>query len=238
MPTTCSGCGNEYTRVAQHWQLSSCEPAELSDDQLEILTGLLMGDGTIGSGSSESIRIEANMTNEQYLEYLDRQFPLYGNGVMLKNTSEENVQRDRESGFNESADPSNYSDTYTWRTMVCPVFDRFQSWYGSKGKQWPDDLELTPIVLKHWYCCDGYRHDSESHDNITISMNNERRRRDSIEKLFENANLPVPTWQINDRGDFVDCVARFTKPQSIELWKYMGEPLPGFEYKWSTSDRS
>jgi len=234
MSNICPDCGGTYQRIAQHWSLSSCQSPELSDEQYEILVGLLMGDGTVGFSTKGTPRIEVNMITEEYLHHLDSKFPVYGKGVRLVNSAEENARRDRESGFNPSADLSNYSNTYRWSTMMSDVFSDFGDWYSSGEKVWPSDISLTPMTLKHLYCCDGYYRNTDTHDYITIAMNNERGNLSKVEQMFADSGLPAPTWQNYDNGDRNDCTARFTKSQSLTLWEYMGEPLPGFEYKWPT----
>lgn len=237
MSNICNDCGDEYQRIGQHWAMSSCEPLQLSDEQKQIVTGLMMGDGTISRSNKGTCRIEANMISKEYLEYLDSQFPLYGSGVRLVNSAEENAKRDRESGFNPSAEADDYSDTYRWTTVTSTTFDAFGDWYDSGEKVWPSDIELTPTVLKHLYCGDGYYRDDDRHDNITISMNNEKGAKEKVAQMFEDADLPVPRWvEYSERGRD-DCTARFSKDESTELLEYMGEPLPGFEYKWPTSFR-
>jgi hypothetical protein len=231
MSYECPDCGDEFSRLGQHWAMGLCQPPELSDYQKEVLTGLLMGDGTVSQSAKGTVRIEANMVSDKYLMYLDDQFPVYGRGVRRVYTAEENAKRDRESGFNETATSDNYSDTYRWSTMMAPVFNEYADWYESGKKVWPN-TEFTSTILKHLYCCDGYRHDSSSHDNIIISMNNEVSNTEKVESMFSRAGLPVPSWQIYEKNGRTDCSARFTKDESQQLWEYMGEPLPGFEYKW------
>lgn len=231
MSYECYDCGETYQRIGQHWALGSCEPPDLSDKQTEILVGLMMGDGTINRSSKGTIRIEANMTESEYLYYLDSKFPHLSAGVHCVNTADENARRDRESGFNPSAKADDYSNTYRWKTVTALTFNMFDNWYDSGEKVWPE-RPFTPTSLKHLYCCDGYRHTSGSHDNITISMDNEIGESQKVDRMFEDAGLPTPSWQIYDTGDRTDCTARFTKDDSLTLWNYMGESLPGFSYKW------
>lgn len=237
MSYICHDCGNEYQRIGQHWSLSSCQYPDLSVEQEEALVGLMMGDGTLAHSDKGTPRIQANMTNVEYLQYLDTLFPLLSSGVRQVNTAEENARRDKETGFNPSASADNYSDTYRWSTVTAETFDMFTDWYVSGEKVWPERA-FTPTSLKHLYCCDGYRHDSQSHDNITISMNNESDSTEKVEQMFVSADLPNPSWQVYDKNGRTDVTARFTKSDSEHLWDYMGEPLPGFEYKWPTSSQT
>lgn len=68
-------------------------------------------------------------------------------------------------------------------------------------------------------------------------MSNEFEHTDKIDVIFGNVGLPSPNnYVMYERKDgSIDCTAHFTVDQSEELWDYMGEPVPGFEYKWPES---
>ena len=57
---------------------------------------------------------------------------------------------------------------------------------------------------------------------------------EKVEKMFERAYLPPPSyWDIRERDSGqIDCSAYWTQKESKILFQYMGEPLPGFQYKW------
>jgi len=65
-------------------------------------------------------------------------------------------------------------------------------------------------------------------------MANEIENTEKVGQMFENVGLPSPSnYNISERKDGSEtCNAQFTVDQSKELWEYMGEPLPDFEYKW------
>jgi len=99
---------------------------------------------------------------------------------------------------------------------------------------WPEDIELTPTVLKHWYCGDGHWHNSEANNCISIAMANEISNTNKIDEIFRNVGIQAPSnYSSSERkGGSFTCNADFTVEQSKELWEYMGKPLPDFEYKW------
>jgi len=231
---TCPQCGNEYKEIGKHWSKSlSCEYPPLSDHQREITVGLLMGDGNLNR-CNKNPRLRVKMISPNYLEYLDSEFDIFGTGVRLRHTAEENAKRTRESGFSPDAEAENYSDVYEWLSRTHPALSEFESWYASGEKVWPTDIELTPTVLKHWYCGDGHWDNRTTNNRIQISMSNEVENTDKVERIFKNVGLPTPNnWKIAERpsGGKI-CEAHFTVEQSHELWEYMGKPLPDFEYKW------
>lgn len=239
MTDTCRQCGNEYTRIAGHWSASKeCDYRSFSQYQKELITGLLMGDGWIDrSGSNPTIRSE--MITPEYLNYIDKKLDIFGNGVSLRMKAEESAKENRETGFSKNAKKENYSDIYEWHSMRHPELNEFEEWYSTGQKTWPEKVKLTPVVLKHWYCGDGNFDNSNSQRHITIYMSNELENKDKVTKMFENKNLPTPTYYTSKRGkNYSRCDARFTVQESQELFEYMGKPLPGFDYKWPKKYRN
>lgn len=149
-------------------------------------------------------RLTTNMIVEEYLQYVDNQFPKVGTGV-----------GSRQKGG---------STVYTWETRSLPELSEFESWYATGEKVWPE-VELTPIVLKHLYAGDGSYHGSGTSNHISIGMQNEMDNKEKIARMFENVGLPKP-----DRWDGHSIAWRVEN--SKDVLDYMGEPLPGFEYKW------
>jgi len=233
MTVECPQCGENFELVGSHWsQSSTCDYPRLTQKQREITVGLLMGDGNVDQKGGYNPRIRSEMASKDYLKYIDSQFGILGVGVSLSSTAEESCKQRQDRGFN--AQPENYSDVYIWRSRHHPEFKQFAEWYSSGKKVWPEDIELTPTVLKHWYCGDGSWDDSGSHSRIQIAMSNEVENTQKVDEIFEKSSLPSPSnYNIYDRNDRKkDCTAQFTKEQSEELWKYMGKPLPSFQYKW------
>lgn len=61
-----------------HWyQSSSCDFPELTPKQQEIITGVLMGDGTISTPGANPL-LSVVMITEEYLNYVDDKLGKYG----------------------------------------------------------------------------------------------------------------------------------------------------------------
>jgi len=230
---TCTQCRNKYEVVASHWSQSSCEYPSFTDHQRELITGLLMGDGCINTGGKNPC-LQCEMISPNYLKYIDGKFGVFGKGVSLKKTAKESAKQCRDREFRPDAKEKNYSDVYYWRSMAHPELQKFADWYSTGTKVWPSDTELTPTVLKHWYCGDGTWNNNRENNYIEIAMANEIENTEKVGQMFENVGLPSPSnYNISERKDGSEtCNAQFTVDQSKELWEYMGEPLPDFEYKW------
>lgn len=230
---TCPDCGEEYTDLGKHWYYSPDHRPSFTEHQREIIIGLLMGDGSIDTCNKNPI-IDIEMISPNYLEYLDEQFGCLTTGVSLKKTAAESAQHNRDREFSPNAKEENYSDMYRLRSRTHPELQEFADWYSSGEKVWPEDIELTPTVLKHWYCGDGHWHNSEANNCISIAMANEISNTNKIDEIFRNVGIQAPSnYSSSERkGGSFTCNADFTVEQSKELWEYMGKPLPDFEYKW------
>lgn len=225
----CPNCGNTYENVGKHWVASKdCDRPELTEKQMEIAKGLLMGDGNI-STSDGNPRLRTNMTNKKYLEYLDSKFGCLSNGAKFAKSAEECASIHRKSGFNKNAKEKNYSDVYSWSSSRHTGLKGLAEWYSSGEKKIPEGLTLTPTILKNWYVCDGHFYDDRGHHYISIAIYNERENTDKIDKIFESSGLPKPSNYSRGKRS---CDAEFTVEQTEKLFSYMGEPVNGFEYKW------
>jgi hypothetical protein len=224
-PRLCAQCGGEYKSLSGHWsQNPSCSWPDVSDYKKEILTGIMMGDG-YADGSSKNTNIEVIMINYKYLNFIDREFGNISTGVYFYRSAEESARMNRENGFSEGALAKNYHDKYRLRTISHPSFNMFSEWYSTGKKKWPSDIHLTPTVLKHWYVGDGDLNTTSSNKFLRISSVNEIENKDKVESLFEESSLPPPdNWEAERMVWNVE--------NTEHLLSYMGDPLPGFEYKW------
>lgn len=227
MKNICNSCEEQYKRLAQHWALSDCEPQKFTDEQKEILTGLVMGDATVANRGKNPY-IQVIMTNKKYLEQLSKKFKHLSSDVNLSQTASESANSDLKTGFNEKASAKNYKDVYSWRTITHEQNKVFSEWYSDEGKQFPHDIELSSTTLKHWYVCDGGLVGHKK-DTIGISVVNESNSKSKIDDLFRRKDLPTPSHYNESENR---CKAVWTKQDSKKLFNYMGEPVTGFAYKF------
>jgi hypothetical protein len=228
----CPECSDDFHSLSQHWAMSDCGYPRFTEKQWNVVVGLMMGDGSLNYGKKNPI-LQIQCTNKEYLEYLDELFACLGNGVKLVKTSEESATAAIDGGLRPHADAGNYADVYGWYSRTHPCLNELD-WYGEHGKVWPEDIELAPETLKHWYCGDGTWNNNGDCNHIQIAMSNEIEHTEKVTSLFEKADLPSPytySTYTRDSGK-VDCLAQFRVSDSKELWEYMGPPSPGFEYKW------
>jgi len=226
--TECSECGKMYESISHHWGTNPSHEPELSEYQHEVLTGVLMGDGCVRINGKNGILI-VNMISKPYLLHLDSIFSELSNGVSLERTAKESFEK---SGQMFKTDVKNFNDIYKFRTMAHREITPYRNWYSSGKKVWPEDLDLTPTVLKHWYCCDGSYNTSGNHRSIRIGMKNEKTAKDKVCSYFEEKGLPTPYFNEPKNSTTGSCVAEWSNIPSDKLFEYMGEPVDGFKYKW------
>jgi hypothetical protein len=240
MSVICPICDKEFQEIGKHWYGSKCEYPSFSDKQKEIITGLLMGDGSVCvQGENSNPNLSCGMIRREYLEYLNEEvFPVIGSKVHLKRTAEEQAKYHVESGFRINAEASDYQDVYSWYTRNHPGLKPFKDWYSSGEKVFPDDIDLTPLVLKHWYVGDGnFETEKYSVGRISIATSNEIDNRSKIENYFDSIGFDEHYWESSKREDgSLSGSIRFSTELTEDIFEYMGEPLPGFEYKWPKMD--
>lgn len=200
----CPECGNLYGSMATHWRYNPDHRPEITERQHQILTGLLMGDGSISSGEGNTLIRCENITRP-FLRWLKSEM-----GVLSKEVR-----------------PCS-EDSFIWYTCKHPGFNRYASWYSSGRKRYPPDLELTPMILKVWFCGDGHKIVPEGRRvKLSIACSNEIDRPSFLKGLFHNLGVTPYVYE----EEIV-----FDPDESQYLWDYMGDPLPGFEYKWPSED--
>ena len=226
----CISCGREFKHLGKHWRYYPEHRPNFNEKEKEIITGLLMSDGSIRKESeNKNPFFVVQMTNREYLKYLENIFGILGGKTKLRITGEENgIRTNKKIDFETNVE--NYSDVYEWKTISHPNLEEFFNWYRSGKKIWPENIHLSPTVMKHWYVGDGHWNTHRGHNYIMIGATNEIENKSKIEKYFIDVGLPVP-----DRWTEKELV--WSVENSEALFDYMGKPLPGFEYKFPTGDQ-
>lgn len=211
MDVECPSCSRDFNRIGQHWSMSNCSAPTFTERHNEILSGLLMGDGSVCSSDNRNPYIQVTMENKKFLDWIDTELGILSTGVKIVEGT----------GFSEG------TKYYKLITRRLNELRKYNEWYGENGKNFPDDINLTPLKLKVWYCCDGDKSvDTRwtTKEYARISAHNEIKNKNKINRYFDGLEF-TPNW--NDGGRFT-----FGRYGSYNFWDYIGEPLPGFEYKW------
>jgi hypothetical protein len=180
-----------------------------------------MGDGSIDR-SNEVPSVQIRMTNKEYLEYIDDLFGAYSTGVRMVESAEEASER-------LGGDVENYSDQYFVRLRASSEFDQYASWYDSGAKVFPDEIDLTPTVLKHWYAGDGSLGGYNGRQpRMRLSAPKEQENPEKLCDYFVRAGLPEPTLSMQHN----DFEIRYGSDDTPLFFNYVGDAVPGFGYKW------
>lgn len=227
--TECVNCGNDYKQLGLHWRGNKCDYPELSKTKKDTLRGLLMGDGCIQKNGETAHMVVGN-TNQEYLEHLDDQMGYLTTGVKLDRTAEQQEETARKGGRGFASENPDFKALYTLTFRTHLFFNRLYEWYESGNKVWPEDIEITPQLLKTFYVCDGGilkdPRTEGSRPTIQISATNEMENQEKVVEMFDRSGFEVG-WS----GKSI----RVSVDESERLWEYMGSPPPGFDYKWPNS---
>jgi hypothetical protein len=123
----------------------------------------------------------------------------------------------------------NFNAIYGTRTRRLPYFRKFLNWSDGEQKRYPDNLELTPAITKFWYVSDGTVNWMRDYSaRVAFACQNEQDRPTYIRDLFSQAGLEVKRNQ---------HMYYLSVEESRQLLEWMGDPVPGYEYKWEIDSR-
>lgn len=145
MGTECPECGESYRRLAQHWAMSSsCSYPALPERWLGLLTGILMGDGTIHDPpSAANTRVDVCNICVTFLQWVDEKLEWLSNGVTLHRTSDEIRAENARSDLDRiSSLDYDIRDQYVLTTRRHPALNRYRHWYDSE-KRYPAEQDLV-----------------------------------------------------------------------------------------------
>lgn len=118
----------------------------LTAEQQEVLTGLMLGDGSLElakAGKNASLRITRARADSSYIDHHINIF--YDLGAK------------RSDGQVKDKRTKKIYLRSMLHTKVNPIFTEWHSkWYANGYKSVPRDLELTPLILATWFADDGF----------------------------------------------------------------------------------
>lgn len=223
----CPGCGRNFEGLGQHWRFSQeCVPS-LTEHQHKIITGSMMGDGCVVK-TKETARphFKLRVIKREYLESVRKQFGKLMTDVRLENKAENN--------------PYSNHDVYGVQTRNLSELEQYIDWYRTGSKVWPDNISITPTVMKHWFVQDGTKKKRKSHwrPRCAIQLDNERGNSEKVLSYFDNSDCPGPDrWSEYESNGKENTRIVWNVKSAEYLYDYMGTPPKGFEYKWTDEYR-
>jgi len=219
---TCPVCNSSYKHLGKHFALSACGYPEIDSETLEIIEGLLLGDGNISEPNSGNCVFRVSMINREFLEWLDTKLGWLSTGIKLAKTAEQSS----DNGLVENGNPDNYSDVWRLNTVAHPKFNKFRDWYDSGEKRYPENLKLTPRKLEMWYISDGHLNSTSVSPRADIRVWNERDRPEIVQKIVDTSGIDGYRFDPNEGRLY------FNKHSTEDLLDYIDNITTGFEYKY------
>lgn len=220
--TECHSCGGEFERVGQHYARGDCSFPDISEHDMQILRGLLLGDGYVTRRDTDSPRFSIDNTNKEFLQWLSKELDVPTNGVRVV---KEDIDSD-DSKLDRLSDDPSFADQYRLDVICHPQLTELASWYDDGDKQIPSDIDATPTVIKYWYVSDG------SLDGAAMSFAccNYADQQKAVESLFASCGVDSSdlTWSVTDHSTAVTVLT----DAAADLFNVMGRPPKGFHYKW------
>lgn len=223
----CPSCSEEYKSLGHHWRFNADHRPSFTDEQIKILDGIVIGDGCVENRNRKgNLRVSVpSMTTKEYVKCLNKEFGALSSGWSKKMSAEQSKEYAIGVGFSSEDDDHSYSDVYRWSTVCHPQLSRYMDWYGDEGKIIPDEIDLNPTTLKHWYCCDGNRDTSGRSNMIRIGVVDAEEKEQKLIDIFKRNGLPKPSNISHNQ-------MTFGTNETEVLFDYMGESISGFEYKF------
>jgi len=207
----CPVCSETKQSLGKHWARSAkCDYPDLFDEEKSLLDSLLIGDGTLDRYSDKNNRLSIGVIREEYIDYLAEKLDWLVADKYV--TSPEGVRRNNK--------------YYKINTICHPFFNQMEErWYPNGEKFMPDTLQITPTFLTHWICQDG-----------NLSWNQSGTARYKLGNIHFGEREEFFTEKFKDLGFNVvitNYELGFSSKDTDNLRRFMGGPLPGYEYKWA-----
>ena len=181
----------------------------LTQQQLEIIIGSLLGDGhLVRTTRGFAFRVNHGIEQQAYVDWKYRALESLTNSP-----------------------PRSYQVSYYFRTVSHPAFDRLrQQFYVGRRKILPAGLEqwITPLVFSVWLMDDGAR------DKGQLRLNTQSFSRQENQQLLRilEATLGITATLNRDKNSFrlrisavsMPCIRQLTKPYILSSMQYKFSP--------------
>lgn len=226
-------CGELFANkgLSHHWRQSGCEYPNFTDEQNDIIKGRMLGDGSVNTTSNKNPYFRFRGISWPYLEWLDDKFVCLTTGVKVAATAEKLNEVD-------STYSDNHCDYYRVCTRSIPCINKYDEWYeldenGERYCPFPDSIELTPTIFKHWYISDFSINRGGKRPHMIFNSNKAIGNIDTLHSYFDPLPVELVVSTINEDKYGNECQGfRFSADDSEWLWDWMGDPVYGYEYKW------
>ena len=212
----CPDCGNKFIQLQTHLRQSKCELAPLDRRQEQIIEGLVMGDAWIHKPQQGNCLLAIESAEEEFIEWVYNELQPYSQQKDIRSDAEGRRKRLENNPLIDYH--PGIKNIYHYYTRRNEFFTELRdTWYGQGQKEFPKELDLTPMKLKIWYVCDGSLTDSIP----SITATNEEERIHRLLDKFEEIGIEARKYR-----------DKIIVEDSDRFFSYIGDPIPGYEYKW------
>jgi len=211
----CPYCGEWYSKIGIHWSRGSCHYPPISEYKMQLLRGMMFGDGNLDT-TNKNPRFRIGMINTRFLQWLDSEFGWLTNGLTMKRTCVETAKSVCEN-LGGDTQPEDGYDLYCIKTKSHPQFERFISWYDSGEIVFPFGFSVSGDL----------RNRSNGYSSVRFSSANESNRPAHIKGALEEHGFTVGVSGYK---------FRLSTEDTEDFFEFIGDPVPGFEYKWAYED--
>lgn len=205
----CTACGETKERLSRHW--SYCQFPSVDADCRSLLTGILLGGGSLQGNGEQTQHLRVSTTSEDLARWLLDELGWLAHSLR-RVTSEDNRK------------PLYIVRTHS-HTHLRRLRDR---WYRGGDKRLRSDVDLSPRAARVWWALAGGLEWTGAYDSQirgTLSAEADERA-DAIMTVLSAAGYDA------DRLDRRVCLYG----DDIRDWlAWISPPVPGVEHKWTTS---
>ena len=132
---------------------------DLTERQMEILTGSMLGDGNVSkfgrANRNSCFRKKQCLKYKEYVEWHVKELSPFSKKLDELYSTDRPVADDRGMIVERQKVPR-YLAAYSARTCSHPVFTEMRKkWYPKNKKIVPKDIQLSPLSVAIWFCDDG-----------------------------------------------------------------------------------
>lgn len=201
----------------------------LSEEQIEVLNGAMLGDGSlyIHSNGGKNAQLIYTSKSRQHVEFVMNYFKEYWSGENLKYST-----------FFDNRTNKEYS-RYTIKTYTNQTFtDYYQKWYQTNNKKShiPLDLKLTPLTCLIWYIGDGGLIQGNSHSQY-IKLSTQCFSKEDQENILLpqlstfNATLMKADKKQDNKQQYYIYIPHVNEE---DFFNFIGKcPFSDYQYKWN-----
>lgn len=224
----CPQCGNTYDAVTRHFALSSsCSYPNLTPQQQEVLTGILLARGGIQSPNEGNGSVRVTDRNKEVLEWLWNQLGWLGGSV-----------REKELDTFDEVDASPVGTTFELRTYSHPDFSYWRDrWYADDGsRRVPHRVTRTRRMIRATFALTGeYTPPSEeSRAHVRVAFGRTKPDGETLRQLFAGFG-PNITRELDHKTGTEQVQVRLQNV--VAFFDYIGwNSVRGAEHNWPDVD--